>query len=203
MCTKLPTTRNTSIVSVNKGFTLIELLITLSIMAVLSAIGSAAYVSYSHIQVVNNAILEVETALHTAKANAQNQVKPLRNSDGSPTNCDGAHALDYWSVYITTSPTSQYQLRVFCGDIITGSLNTYSTGSLPPGATFDTSDNTLELQFPIITGGVTGISGTGLTTVTLTESGQTGQYWQIKTNGYSFTKTLNVNSVTGNMFIAN
>src|SRR5258708_25580941 len=151
MCTKLPTTRNTSIVSVNKGFTLIELLITLSIMAVLSAIGAAAYVSYSHIQVVNNAILEVETALHTAKANAQNQVKPLRNSDGSATNCDSAHELDYWSVYITTSPTSQYQLRVFCGGPLTGFFYKYYTSSLTPAARFVTNDNTIDLQLSFLT----------------------------------------------------
>ncbi|MBI2622793.1 MAG: prepilin-type N-terminal cleavage/methylation domain-containing protein [Candidatus Levybacteria bacterium] len=60
----------------NSGFTLIELIVVVSILAILSTLGIAAFVNYSRTQALNAAALDVVTMLQTAKSRAQSQIKP-------------------------------------------------------------------------------------------------------------------------------
>ena len=61
---------------VEKGFTLIELMVVFSILAVLSTIGVAAFVSFSRTQTLNAAASDIKSMLNLAKSRAYSQVKP-------------------------------------------------------------------------------------------------------------------------------
>jgi len=57
------------------GFTLIELIIVFSIMVILSAIGIASYVSYSHSAGIDTNMKEFKTMLFTARSRALSQLR--------------------------------------------------------------------------------------------------------------------------------
>src|SRR3990167_1262351 len=59
-----------------KGFTLIELLVAFVVIAVLSTIGIASFVSYSRSQALTQATNDLATTLTVARSRAQAQVKP-------------------------------------------------------------------------------------------------------------------------------
>ncbi len=58
-----------------QGFTLLELLIVFSIMVLLSAIGMASFVTYSHSQSVDTTMKEFKTMLFTARSRAISQLR--------------------------------------------------------------------------------------------------------------------------------
>ena len=60
----------------NKGFTLVELLVAIAASVIVSTIGMASYLSYSHTQTLNSAALDVVNMLETARGRALTQVKP-------------------------------------------------------------------------------------------------------------------------------
>lgn len=60
----------------NKGFTLIELMVAISIMAVLSTIGIASFVSYKKVQTLNTAAINLVTDLRAARARSVAVIKP-------------------------------------------------------------------------------------------------------------------------------
>lgn len=66
-----------------KGFTLTELLVAITIMAILSSVGIASFVSYSRTQELNSATQDVVTMLQLAKASANSQIKPSSCTPGS------------------------------------------------------------------------------------------------------------------------
>lgn len=76
-----------------KGFTLLELLLVIAMISIFSVIGVAAFVIYNRNQVVNNAVLEVVTALNTAKSSASSQVKSNITVGGSA--CDTTSLVGY------------------------------------------------------------------------------------------------------------
>lgn len=59
-----------------KGFTLIELLVSLSVVAILSTIGLAAYVEYSRQAALETAAASLKSALYDARSRALSQKKP-------------------------------------------------------------------------------------------------------------------------------
>lgn len=63
------------------GFTLIELLWSVAIAAMLSAVGIAAFFSYSRQQALNSAVSDFTTMLQVAKSRAQTQVKACADSE--------------------------------------------------------------------------------------------------------------------------
>lgn len=57
------------------GFTLIELMVVFSIMTILSAVGIAGYVNYSHSQEIDTAAKDFRGLLFTARSRAQSQLR--------------------------------------------------------------------------------------------------------------------------------
>lgn len=58
------------------GFTIIELIIVFSVLAIISSIGVASFVSYTKSQELRSATLQVKTILQQARSQASAQVKP-------------------------------------------------------------------------------------------------------------------------------
>lgn len=150
-----------------RGFTLIELIVVLSILAILSTLGIAAFINYSRIQALNAAASDFETTLKTAKSRAQSQVKPA--------SCAG-QSLDGYAVAICTTGSPclrteyNYELHAVCGGnryFIEGKRIASSNISLR----VDFSVNSF--TFSVLTGGVNfgGSSLSGLRIVRVTFTG--------------------------------
>src|SRR5260221_7288202 len=58
-----------------RGFTLIELMVVFSVMVILSSVGIASFVSYSHSQQVDTNMKELKTSLFTARSRALSQLR--------------------------------------------------------------------------------------------------------------------------------
>lgn len=141
----------------NQGFTLIELVVVLSVIAILSTVGIAAFVSYSRTQTLNTAVLDLVSMLNVAKSRSMSQVKPAgvtcAKLDGyKMTICRGG----------CTESNQTYEFRVICQG---NESNSLETKSLPKGINFDSSRET-SFFFPVLTGGVDGATAIG-TTITL------------------------------------
>lgn len=139
-----------------KGFTLIEILVAFSIIAILSSVSIASFVTYGRSQVLANAELDVSTLLNKAKSRSQTQVKPdILDCQTNP--------LDGYKVVFLTDPstgflTGTYEMRVVCA----GKENVIESKILPQGVTFSSYPSpttTKEVFFKVISGGVDG-SGT-------------------------------------------
>lgn len=95
----------------SKGFTLIEIIVVFSVIAIISTVGIAAFVSYSKTQALQASYLDFINTLNKAKAYSLSQVKPTR--------CD-QNLLNGYDVVLNYSSdqTSQdsYSLYVRCGD---------------------------------------------------------------------------------------
>lgn len=132
-------------VLVVKGFTLIELVVTLTIIAILSTIGIAAFVNQSRTSALQTGASQFVSALNLAKSRAMSQVKPSV--------CEGD--LEGYIVTITDSDT--YQLDVECG----GTHSIQSNQKLPSNITFVPSGGDLfplTFSFAVLTNAYTGTS---------------------------------------------
>lgn len=84
-----------------KGFTLLEILIAFAIIAVLSLIGIASFISFNRSQILNTATSDFVSALNLAKSRTLSQVKPCSgNFKGykvgiCPDGCGGSNTYDY------------------------------------------------------------------------------------------------------------
>src|SRR3989344_2043476 len=126
------------------GFTLVELIVVISVAAVVSVIGIAAFVSYSQTQSLNTAAEDIGNMFCLAKSRAA--------SGGKPTTapCD-TQALQGYKITITHPST--YQLDALC------SLG--SSPVLPPknlsnnnNITFTTpASSPTSFTFSVLTGG--------------------------------------------------
>lgn len=156
-----------------RGFTLIELIVVFMVIAILSVIGVAAFVSYGRIQTLESASSALTSALLLAKSRALSQVKPSECTD---------KILSGYQVYLNI-PSNSYELDAVC------SRFTYRipppTRTLPKNISFDPIKTTSTLFFfPVISSGVVisnGAQNTG--TIVLT--------------GYGNTKTITVDSIGG------
>ena len=153
----------------SRGFTLIELVVVFSIIAILSVVGIASFVSYSQEQSMNNAVLDLTTLLNTAKSQSISQVKP-----SGCTSALSSYSVELCSVpsYIpgncTQSDTNNhvdYKIVLHCGNDISE-----ESGRLPNNIKFGTSMTLYSIYFPILTGQVGGNSLNEQ--IVLCESGQ-------------------------------
>lgn len=96
-----------------KGFTLLELLIVFSIIAMISTIGIASFVSYSRQQTLNTTIFNIKNFLYTARSNALN---------GEKKDCPISQALVGYAVLFCCSGsscpiclgTNNYEMDLLC-----------------------------------------------------------------------------------------
>jgi len=135
-----------------KGFTLIELVVAFSIMAILSTVGIASFVSYSRTQTMQQAVSDFTTALNTAKAASVAQTLSL-NISGVNLTCPAGRAFEGYGIVINSPVANSYRFYVRC----TG-VKTYSAKEtiLPTNINFDASTTTQDVFFAVLTGGVVG-----------------------------------------------
>jgi len=86
----------------DRGFTLLELIIVFTVIAILSTVGIASFVSYSRSQSLQSAASDLALTLDSAKSRANSQVKP--------SGCSGA--LKGYKIDIYSETT--YSLSVVC-----------------------------------------------------------------------------------------
>lgn len=91
------------------GFTLIELIVAISVIAILSTLGIAAFVDYSRRQELENATKDIVETLNLAKSRAQSQVKPVAGK------CDPSfgYVLKGHKVIFKSK---EYRISAVCGD---------------------------------------------------------------------------------------
>lgn len=145
------------------GFTLIEISIVISVLAILTTVGLASFVSYSRTQAVQSASYELITTLNLAKSRSFSQVKPTACINTS---------LDGYKVVILPDYKS-YELDAVCSG---GNVYRIQNIALPQNITFSASDTTsTSFLFPVVNGGVIGagtivLSGYGKTRTIVVDS---------------------------------
>jgi prepilin-type N-terminal cleavage/methylation domain-containing protein len=140
-----------------QGFTLIELVVAFSIMAVLSTIGIASFVSYSQAQTLQQAVNDVNITLNTAKSDAIAQVKP----NGVTSTCPTPGVLNGYQVVLRNQVVSGKTTGVYILDAVcNGSpdLNSMVTNQLHnvsfDSSTFVAPATSMTITFLVLTGGV-------------------------------------------------
>lgn len=152
------------------GFTLIEMIVVFAIIAVLSTLGVASFVSYGRSQALNSSVSDLVTILNLAKSRAQSQVKPscagsldgyeirLCGVSGSPTTC-------------INSINANYELDARCnGSVVSPPI---STGKLSQNVSFGSYPSpttTTSIFFSVLTGGVAGFGTIAMTGYSQTKS---------------------------------
>lgn len=133
---------------------MIELMIVFSILAILSTVGVAAFVSFSRTQTLNAAAGDIKSMLNLGKSRAYSQVKP------STPPCN-TNQLDRYQVKICkiagvssgvciNTEDADYELDVRCGgNYVSPPIK---TGKLPGGYRIENSPSTF--SFPVLTGGI-------------------------------------------------
>lgn len=151
----------------NYGFTLIELVVAFSVIAFLSTVGIASFVSYSRSQALSVSAKDLVNALNLAKSRSLSQVL-------APSQCPGQSLIGY-EVRLCgfSTPTclseGDYELNITCSGNI---FSPVETKKLPVGISFDENQTTTtSFLFPILTGGVNMGGGDG--TIVLSGYGQT------------------------------
>lgn len=143
------------LVRYSRGFTLLELVVAFSIMAVISTIGIASFVSYSQAQILQQAENDLLTALNTVKSLSNTQVTayPANNLSCLAGQSFGGYGLKI--VAATPPAANYYYFYIICSG--TKSPHTTYQTFLPKNIYFDsTNTTTTDVSFPILTGGAVG-----------------------------------------------
>lgn len=158
-----------------KGFTLLELIVVFTVIAILSTVGLASFVSYSRTQTLQQSYNDLINDLNTAKSNSFSQVKPQACS---------SYILTGYTLSINTSSSNpvtkpawrSYDLSAICS----GNIFVVKTIILPTGVSFNNASGvppttTTNVSFSVLTGGVIGAGNMVLSaysnTKTITISG--------------------------------
>lgn len=125
------------------GFTIIEIIVVFAVVAVLSTIGVASFVTYNRIQALQTAASDFSSTLNLARSRSLSQAKPPECA---------SQVLNGYRVNISLSSNS-YTLEAICA----GFSYRIHTKSLPQNVTFQSSQTTsTSFFFPVIVSGVTG-----------------------------------------------
>jgi len=164
-----------SLVSIDNrnGFTLLELLVVFVIIAIISTVSLAAFVSYNKIQTIKSAAFDVISLLQDAKSRTQSQVKPSIAACNSNT-LNGYEVRICGLTGSLCNTQNTYELHVRCGNL----TSKLSTKTLPANVAFDSATTTsTQFFFKVISGGVDGAGSIGITgygntlRVTVTQQG--------------------------------
>ena len=141
----------------SRGFTLLELVVVFSVLAAVSTVGIASFVSYSKSQTLQGTYLNLIQALNLARADALSQVKPAF--------CEG-HTLQGYEVDLNTfSNPNSYTFSAKCDGI---SDPNPQTVSLPPNIAFNsTLTPQTSIFFPILSNTVLSCSGNNICVITI------------------------------------
>lgn len=161
-----------------KGFTLIELLIAMSIIGILATVAVELTVSFTQGQTFNSTVLEIRTALYSARSQAQSvvsqqcgttqfngvQVAFCQSKDKNGTDC---------STQCITSPEPSYETDISCGP--TPTLFVEQTNTVVPAITITPDHCVIQFQpFGTIVTGNGKITAAGFTktqSITVTANG--------------------------------
>lgn len=172
------------------GFTLIEIIVVFTIIAVISLIGVAAFVSYGRMATLQSASSELSSMFLTAKSRANSQVKPASTQIPQ---CNSQNVLNGYKVVLCPTATSNiicdtknsYILGVVCGssscsDPLCSNIipQKIQETILPQDITFDSGTTSTSFFFSVISGGVGGAG-------------------KIILDGYGNQKTITVDSTGG------
>lgn len=133
------------------GFTILELIVVFAIIAILSTVGIAAFVSYGRTQTLQTSVSEVSVLLNLAKSRSLSQIKPSVCS---------SQILNGYQVVI--SLPDKYEMDVVCS----GFAYKIQGKTLPTNITFNSQGTYF---FPIL---VSGVRIQGPATIVLTGYGQ-------------------------------
>ncbi len=139
-----------------RGFTLIELLVVFTVIAIVSTVTVASFVSYNKKSSLKQAASDVASLLRDAKSRTQSQIKP--------SSCPGV--LDGYQVTIcgltnsTCDTANTYRLSVVCS----GTATLITTRTLPKNINFsNTGTTSVTFLFKVLSNGVTGVGTIALT----------------------------------------
>lgn len=145
------------------GFTIIELLVVFSVIAIISTIGVASFVTYSRAQALQQAANDVASTLNLAKNSASSQLKTF-NVNGQTIQCPTGSVLEGYGVSINIS-SNNYHLYLACS----GNNNFAAPiNNLPNKVNFASASDpkdptkTTNVFFRVLTGGVTGTGNIAL-----------------------------------------
>lgn len=156
----------------NLGFTLIEISIVISILAVLTTAGLAAFVNYSRTQSLQTAVYDLRTTLNLAKSRAFSQVKPEQSISPDIIEPCASQPLDGYRVLVSETNDS-FEMDAICA----GNSYKIQSGNFPQNITVSSGATTsTSFFFPVISGGVVGSGSVALT-------------------GYGQTRTIVVDSI--------
>ncbi len=174
-----------------RGFTLVELIVVFSIVAVLSAMSFAAFVSFSRQQLVIDTVANMRTTLYTARSQSLSQAnKPTQCVSGSSCQCPTDQQFSGYQVLfccpinggvscragcIDSTTAEHYELQILCA----GNAYLVDSTKMPSAnVSVDRANSTTRLVlFQPLSGLVTGAG-------------------KIVVTGYNQTKTITV-SQTG------
>lgn len=137
---------------ISSGFTIIELIVVFSVLAIISTVGIASFVTYTNSQKLRNASLEIRTMLQQARSQSLAQVKPA-----------SCGTLQGYVVRVCCVPSGSncptclsagnYELDALCSSVPSGVLMTSKT--LPDGVSINNNGTSQRsFQFIPISGGV-------------------------------------------------
>lgn len=122
------------------GFTLIEIVVVFAVLAILSTIGIASFVTYNQSQTLNVEEGELKSVFNLAKSRAISQTKP--------SSCESL-VLDGYRINISVLSRS-YEMEAVCS----GSPHNILSRTLHPDISFGEDTNPVTYFFPVISGGV-------------------------------------------------
>lgn len=134
------------------GFSLIELLVSFTLIAIISGIGFASFVTYSRTQIVTQTSSNIKQTIELAKFNAISSVKPDTSI------CEEDSALSSYKINICDNVTclnsdaGDYEIVVLCG-----TEQVVDSYVLPDGILLDDSTTCGSVTFNVINGIVSGV----------------------------------------------
>jgi prepilin-type N-terminal cleavage/methylation domain-containing protein len=99
----------------SKGFTLIELVVVFTVMAILSTIGVASFVSYSRSQELDQTTNDLVQDLNTAKSLSASQLKTTKKN-GATLQCSSQTLYGYGVKISQNTIPKYYELYIQCGN---------------------------------------------------------------------------------------
>lgn len=131
------------------GFTLLELIVVFSLIAVISGVGVASFVSYGQRQAIAEGQTDVKLAIEKARNNAISAVKPASCTDNDPLTSYKFVLCDNGGNCVESE--NDYEIDAVCGS----QSVVVQRGQFKPGIVVDTTNTTCsEIEFDSLTGSV-------------------------------------------------